>query len=233
MDAQQLNGVVRSVSTGPAPLGGSSSGAAGSGRPAVRSATLASPPSAGAEAFSETAAEAVATTATETGPEVSPVGLLVSQQGAASAPGTSMQEMIDAVAATVQLATREGVSQARLELRPAELGHVVIRLVQSGEGLRARVTAETPAAAQQLSQGRGELAHMLGSLKVSLLGLDIGYSGQRAPGEGAGRFGAGRTSGTGRATPAGEPDASQQSVSEPVAVSTASRALGEIVDVLA
>lgn len=141
--------------------------------------------------------------------------------------------MIERIGATVRMATREGVSQARIELRPADLGHVAIRLVQSGDGLRARITADTPAAAQALVQGRGELTQALGALKVSLLGLDIGFSGQPAPGDGGERFagGAQAQAGTAGRDKAGElespADEAQQSPQ------ARGRELGEIVDVFA
>ena len=103
-------------------------------------------------------------------------------------PGVPMQEMIDSIGATIELAAREGIAKARIELQPEELGHISIRLSQTNEGLRARVTADTPAAAQALSQGRSELRQSLSSLGLSLLQLDIGSSGQPQTGEQDGRF---------------------------------------------
>jgi flagellar hook-length control protein FliK len=91
-----------------------------------------------------------------------------------SSSGVAMQDMIESIGATIELAAREGISRARIELQPADLGHISIRLTQTSEGLRARVSADTPAGAQALAQGRSELRQSLSSLGVSLLRLDIG-----------------------------------------------------------
>lgn len=85
-----------------------------------------------------------------------------------------MQEMIDAIGATIEVATRQGIARARIDLQPEELGHISIRLSQTSEGLRARVSADTPAGAQALAQGRSELRQSLSSMGLSLLQLDIG-----------------------------------------------------------
>jgi len=90
--------------------------------------------------------------------------------------GTSvpMQEMIDAIGATIEIASRQGIARARIDLQPEDLGHISIRLSQTSEGLRARVSADTPAGAQALAQGRSELRQSLNSMGLSLLRLDIG-----------------------------------------------------------
>jgi flagellar hook-length control protein FliK len=85
-----------------------------------------------------------------------------------------MQEMIDAIGATIEVAARQGVARARIDLQPEELGHISIRLSQTSEGLRARVSADTPAGAQALAQGRSELRQSLSSMGLSLLQLDVG-----------------------------------------------------------
>src|SRR6185437_2140649 len=64
-------------------------------------------------------------------------------------------------------------SQARIALEPEELGDIRIHLSQNAEGLIARLTAGTPAAAQALAAGRGELHQSLSSLGATLLRLDI------------------------------------------------------------
>jgi flagellar hook-length control protein FliK len=151
------------------------------------------------------------------------------------ATGVAMQDMIDAIRATVEIAARQGMTQARIALQPEDLGHISIRLSQTSAGLLARVSAETPAAAQALTAGRAELHQSLSSLGVSLLRLDISSFGQSQAGEQDGRF-------------AGEPGASNVSrapgSSEEVegsdmageadgAGARASIAGGELVDVLA
>ncbi len=93
-----------------------------------------------------------------------------------------MQEMIDSIRATIEIATRQGIAQARIALQPQELGHISIRLSQTSEGLLARVSAETPAAAQALADGRSELRQSLNSLGLTLLRLDIGSFGSSEAG---------------------------------------------------
>jgi len=97
--------------------------------------------------------------------------------------GVGMQEMIDAIRASVAVASRSGMSQARIALHPAELGEIRIHLSQTSEGLLARVTAGTDEAARGLLDGRGELHRALSTLGVPLLGLDVGSSGDGTAGQ--------------------------------------------------
>ncbi len=144
-----------------------------------------------------------------------------------------MQDTIDAIRATIEIAARQGYAQARIELQPEELGHISIRLLQTSEGLRARVSADTPAGAQALNQGRSELRQTLTSLGVSVLHLDIGSSGQFPAG--AGRdFGAQSDGSTSSPTQALDGPAQEDEVStDSSAHQPTGPALGEIVDILA
>ncbi len=146
--------------------------------------------------------------------------------------GVPMQEMIDSIRATIEIATRQGVARAQIQLQPEELGHISIRISQTNEGLRARVSADTPAGVQALNQDRSELRQSLSSLGLSLLQLDIGSSGQSQTHD-SGEHLAERSEGSQRSTPttAGEED---KALDEPSGVSRPSgAALGEIVDLLA
>jgi flagellar hook-length control protein FliK len=149
-----------------------------------------------------------------------------------SVPGVPMQEMIDSIGATIQLAARQGIAKARIELQPEELGHISIRLSQTSEGLRARVTADTPAGAQALSQGRSELRQSLSSLGLSLLQLDIGSSGQPGTGEQDGRF-ANDADGSNAVGATGTAEESEALAESRDDTRPAGTPLGEIVDVLA
>jgi flagellar hook-length control protein FliK len=86
------------------------------------------------------------------------------------------QQQIEALRASVELATRAGTSQARISLEPEELGAVNIRLTQTAAGLVARVSAQSAAGAQAIAAGQNDLRGLLGSLGVSLLHLDVGTS---------------------------------------------------------
>lgn len=102
-----------------------------------------------------------------------------------------LQRAIETLHATVELAARRGISQARIALRPQELGDIRIHLTQTAQGLLARVTADTPAAAQALAAGHAELRQSLGTLGLNLTRLHIGHSGQ-APLQGDGAAAQGR-----------------------------------------
>ncbi len=143
-----------------------------------------------------------------------------------------MQEMIDSIRATVEIATRQGIARARIELQPQDLGHISIRLSQTAEGLRARVTADTPAGAQALAQGRSELRQSLSSLGVSLLRLDVGSFGQPQGREHGENF-AGRSDGSNAVTTKIAPEEDEATAEPAGADQPAGTAMGEIVDVLA
>lgn len=153
----------------------------------------------------------------------------------ASGSGVAMQEMIDSIRATIEVAARQGATHAHIELQPEGLGNLSIRLSQSDDGLRARVTADTPAAAQALTEGRSELRQSLSSLGLSLLQLDIGSYGESQARERGDRFaGASQETVTSKASAANE-DA--QGIETVGALDGANQpggiARGELVDVLA
>ena len=91
--------------------------------------------------------------------------------------GVGLQQAIETLHGTIQLAARQGLSQARIALEPEGLGEIRIHLTQTAQGLLARVTAETPAAAQALAAAHAELRQSLSSLGLNLARLDIGRHG--------------------------------------------------------
>ncbi len=146
-----------------------------------------------------------------------------------------MQDMINAIRATIEIAARQGATQARIQLQPQELGQINIRLSQTSAGLLARVSAETPAAAQALADGRSELRQSLSSLGLPLLRLDISSYGQAGARERQERFAGDARSSSGSSTSTSLADGEAvESPGEPEATS-ASAALtgGALVDVLA
>jgi flagellar hook-length control protein FliK len=152
-------------------------------------------------------------------------------------PVVDMQQVIESARATIELAARQGATLAKIALQPAELGEIRIHLSQSADGLIARVTADTAAAAQALAEGRAELHQSLSSLGVSLLRLDIG-SGQPQPQDREGRSagGAGRSSASGAS--AGREDDAADALGQPAGAGEATTAAtgldsGGLVDVLA
>jgi flagellar hook-length control protein FliK len=139
--------------------------------------------------------------------------------------------MIESIHATIELAARRGATQARIALQPEELGEIRIHLSQSADGIVARLTAATPAAAQALAAGRGELHQSLSTLGATLLQLDIGTfegrEGRRQ--EIAGEGSPNRT--------AGAPTEEEESIAPPGgaerAAASQGAAAGALVDVLA
>jgi len=166
----------------------------------------------------------------------SPVGAQATATASVSAPsfasGAGMQDMIDSIGATIEVAARQGLTQARIALHPAELGEIRIHLTQTSDGLLARVTADTPAVAQVLVGCRAELHHSLG---VSLLRLDIGSSAQSDVGGGEGRFpGRSDSSAPGSSTRPEDGEAGSEPVPGLEGVQSISGPpRGELVDVLA
>ena len=66
-----------------------------------------------------------------------------------------------AVAQTIHLAQVKGVSHARLNLRPAELGGIEVRLASDAGGLHATVVADSPQAAALLQSATEDLRRQL------------------------------------------------------------------------
>ena len=89
-------------------------------------------------------------------------------------PGATLQQAVESLQATVEVAARQGLTQARIQLHPAELGEIRIHLTQTSAGLLARVSADSSAAAQALISAHGELRQSLSSLGIDLAQLHVG-----------------------------------------------------------
>ena len=81
---------------------------------------------------------------------------------------------------TIELGTRQGFSQARIELSPPSLGTIRIQLHKTADGVTAHVVTDSAATADTLSQGGDDLRRSLESAGVNLVRLNI-----EARGEGA------------------------------------------------
>ncbi len=158
--------------------------------------------------------------------------------------GVGLQEAIESLHGTIQLAARQGLAQARISLQPEELGEIRINLTQTAQGLLARVTAESPAAAQALAAAHAQLRESLSSLNLAR--LDIGHhdpaqsGGAEANGNGQGGaargegFSGGRPS---RSTAIAAPTDPETETDSPVAEvptpSMTAPSTGALIDVLA
>jgi hypothetical protein len=107
---------------------------------------------------------------------------------AATAPATPAREVplprvVPALGHLLQIAQQQGVSRARLTLRPAELGGIEIRLTTDATGLTATVLAESPQAAQVLQEASGDLRRSLERSGVTVAELQIGMRDGTGAGE--------------------------------------------------
>jgi flagellar hook-length control protein FliK len=113
------------------------------------------------------------------------------QQGPLLDYGVGLEQAIETLHGTIQLAARQGLAQARIALEPEGLGEIRIHLTQTAQGLLARVTAETPAAAQALAAAHAELRQSLSSLGLNLARLSVGRHGHSAAQDGGTALGSG------------------------------------------
>ncbi|HEV2812221.1 MAG TPA: flagellar hook-length control protein FliK, partial [Solirubrobacteraceae bacterium] len=77
----------------------------------------------------------------------------------------------------VDVAASRGVAQARLQLHPAELGGIEVRLRVTAEGLTAAIAADRPEAVQALQQAGAELRRSLEQRGLTVLSVDVSLAG--------------------------------------------------------
>jgi flagellar hook-length control protein FliK len=82
-----------------------------------------------------------------------------------------------AIGQLIHIASQNGVQHARLNLKPAELGGIEIRLQATAAGITAHLVADSPEAARLLQQAGDDLKRSLASQNVELLSLDVSTSG--------------------------------------------------------
>jgi flagellar hook-length control protein FliK len=91
--------------------------------------------------------------------------------------GVPLSRAAETVEHVLRLAATRGAMQARVSLKPAELGSLEVVIRQTAAGLTARVVADDAGAAQVLQQAGSELRRSLEQQGITLLNLDIGQSG--------------------------------------------------------
>jgi flagellar hook-length control protein FliK len=79
----------------------------------------------------------------------------------------------------VHMMADKGVNHARLNLKPAELGGIEVRLRSTGDGVHALLVADSPEAARMLASAGDDLKRQLEDKNVNLLSLDVSTSDQR------------------------------------------------------
>jgi flagellar hook-length control protein FliK len=81
-----------------------------------------------------------------------------------------------ATAALIHIASERGITHARINLKPVELGGVEVRLHSSPQGVSAHLVADSPEAARALTQAGDDLRRQLEARGVTLLSLDVSTS---------------------------------------------------------
>jgi flagellar hook-length control protein FliK len=79
----------------------------------------------------------------------------------------------------VHMMTDKGVNHARLNLKPAELGGIEVRLRSTSAGIHAMLVADSPEAARMLASAGDDLKRQLEDKNVNLLSLDVSTSDKR------------------------------------------------------
>jgi flagellar hook-length control protein FliK len=118
-------------------------------------------------------------------------------QPAAPATPVPLARAAYTVGELLHVAQASGVTHARLNLRPAELGGIEIRLVSDASGVTATVLADSPEAAKLLQDASGDLRRQLERSGVTVAGLDIGTQARQDGGAGGDASSGRRGSGSG------------------------------------
>jgi flagellar hook-length control protein FliK len=103
-----------------------------------------------------------------------PLGGIVRSSGGLTTP----HELARELGQRVHMAVREGGRELVVQLRPADLGHLTIRVTMADGVMQATIIADRPEAARMLQQSLGNLDAALGDLGYSLDNLDVAYQGQ-------------------------------------------------------
>jgi flagellar hook-length control protein FliK len=168
-----------------------------------------------------------------------PAGAAPGPSDSAPAPyGTRLADAAETVRQTIALGVRNGISQARIQLSPASLGAIQIRLQRSADGIVARVTTDRPEAAATLRGSSDDLRRSLEAGGAKLLRLDISSSDRQDTPTQRGFTGSapdrgGRSAGAAGQGAIDDPDAVPE-LSDLIAMTTLSTLSGAtLVDVLA
>jgi flagellar hook-length control protein FliK len=102
-------------------------------------------------------------------------------------PASSTAYAVEELRAVVQLANSRGAAHARIQLRPAELGGLLIRLTSTADGMVATITAERPEAVTALDGAAAELRRTLEDRGVTLVSLDVSLAADAGDGAATGR----------------------------------------------
>lgn len=91
-----------------------------------------------------------------------------------------LNELVDKTRATIRFAVRHGHTDARITLRPAELGEVRIALRYENGGVSAMLTAESSKSFEALAQAASDLRRSLEQSGVTVNSLEVRLGGDEA-----------------------------------------------------
>jgi flagellar hook-length control protein FliK len=117
------------------------------------------------------AAEAAAPAAPPAAP-LAPVAKPVAAPSFAFHAAETVQGMRD----LAHVAAARGAARARLQLHPAELGSIDVRLKVTAEGVTAQITAERPEAVQALQQAGAELRRALEDRGLNVVSFEVEHA---------------------------------------------------------
>ncbi|MFL6113027.1 MAG: flagellar hook-length control protein FliK, partial [Catenulispora sp.] len=84
-----------------------------------------------------------------------------------------MSRVPETTATMIHIAAERGVTHARLNLKPVELGGIEVRLRTTPQGIEAKLVADSPEAAKMLHTAADDLRRDLAARDVNLLSLDV------------------------------------------------------------
>jgi flagellar hook-length control protein FliK len=140
-----------------------------------------------------------------------------------------LQQAVETVHQVIKISQSSGITQARVQLHPQELGSIDIHLRSTPGGVVARVVADASQAAAVLRDGGDELRRQLASQGINLTHFDVGTTGQEQRGATFGNEGSQQRGTRGDNTK----DAETGAPADPTEETTISLPNGVLVDVLA
>lgn len=90
-----------------------------------------------------------------------------------SAAGMRLHQAVETVYAVIRMSQSSGITQARVQLHPAELGQIDIHLRQTPDGIVAKVVADAGQAANVLRHAGDELRRALQAQGLNLTHFDV------------------------------------------------------------
>ena len=100
-----------------------------------------------------------------------------------------LEQAVETVHQVIRISQTSGITQARVQLHPQELGSIDIHLRSTPDGVVARVVADASQAAAVLRDGGDELRRQLANQGINLTHFDVGTTGQEERGAAFGNRG--------------------------------------------